>query len=387
MVIDRRGLLRSGGALLGAAMLPGIARAALPAEKRYGMVEISASGMTVSVYQLSREMLAGDSGMSGFERLAPRRDGEPYSVLASPLERGTDAAAAEETVALVAAHIQRLMSERGVGPSDITVVASSGVASFSQPLLATIRDRLAGRTGIVLDVITPREEARLAFDWIVPRRRRGEVLQFDIGSGNTKGGYYDRRGRKAHYIDLSAPYGTKTMAGAVKFRWPEVRTPDFGEHARIFYADTVGPLLGPQIEAAPAALRLPTLFLTGGIIWASAVILHPQEMAERRNWVALAPDDFARLGRMIADGTPYGNGLPASLEGEERARIVKTLSAIRNTFNPHQLAAGAALADGLARQLDFAGRKAVMFPTFANNGWISQYLIEKFTRGGIEQVA
>lgn len=386
MLIDRRDMLLGSAALLGAGVLRGVANAASPVRKRYGMIEISASGMTVSVYQLDREMLAGDSGMSGFERLAPKRDGEPFSVLASPLEHGTDQAAADETVTLVASHIDQLAA-RGLDRRDITVVASSGVASFSQPLLAIIRERLAARSGITLDVISARDEGRLAFDWIVPRHQRGEVLQIDIGSGNTKGGYYDRGGRRGRYVDLSVPYGTKTMAGAVKFRWPAVRTPDFGEHAGTFYADTVGPLFTPQIAATPAVLRLPDLFLTGGIVWASAVILYPELMAARRNWVRLAPGDFARLGKLIADGTPYGAGLPAMLEGDDRARIVRTLSAIRNTFNPHQLAAGAALADGLAQQLDFAGRRTLMFPTFANNGWISQYLIEKFTGANTRHVA
>ncbi len=385
-MIERRAVLRGGLLLAGTGLLPGLTRAA-PAQKRYGMIEISASGMTVSIYQLSRKMLADDSGMSGFERLAPQRDGEPYSVLASPLESGTDEQAAMQTVDIVAAHIERLIAERGVADRDITVVASSGVASFSAPLLAIIRDRLAGRTGHRIDVVSPRDEARLAFDWIVPRRKRGEVLQFDIGSGNSKGGYYDRRGRRARFIGVSAPYGTKTMAGAVKFRFPAARTHDFGEHAASFYADTVAPLFQPQLDAAPATMTMPAVFLTGGIVWATSVILYPHEMAERRSWVPLRPDDFARLGRLIADGTPYGAGLPASLAPEQRTIVTRTLSAIRNTFNPHQLAAGAALADGIARQFGFARRQALLFPTFANNGWISQYLIEKFVNGRIEQVA
>ncbi|ATE66967.1 hypothetical protein COO09_11010 [Rhizorhabdus dicambivorans] len=386
MLIERREMLRGGLLLAGTGLLPS-ALCAAPAGKRYGMIEISASGMTVSVYQLSREMLGGDSGMSGFERLAPKRDGEPYSVLASPLESGTDEQAAIRTVDLVADHIARLKADRGVADQDLTIVASSGVASFSAPLLAIIRDRLAGRTGHRIDVVSPRDEARLAFDWIVPRRRRGDVLQLDIGSGNTKGGYYDRRGRNAHYIDMSVPYGTKTMAGAVKFRFPAARTYDFGQHADSFYADTVAPLFQPQLQAAPATMSMPSVFLTGGIVWATSVILYPQAMAERRSWVALQPGDFARLGKLIADGTPYGAGLPATLSPEHRAVVTKTLSAIRNTFNPHQLAAGASLADGVARQFDFARRRTLLFPTFANNGWISQYLIEKFVDGRIAQVA
>ncbi len=61
------------------------------------------------------------------------------------------------------------------------------------------------------DVISVREQARLAFNWIVAPIRRSKVLHFDIGSGNTKGGFYD--GRDRQFIDLAVAYGTKSMAG------------------------------------------------------------------------------------------------------------------------------------------------------------------------------
>lgn len=384
-VVDRRSLLCGGLSLAGAALVPAPLRAA--AEKRYGMIEISASGMTVSVYHLAKEMLAGSAGMSGFERLAPQRDGEAYSVLASPLRPGADESAANDTVELVAKHIAKLKADAGIADGDISVVASSGVASFSAPLITLIRNKLASQTGHGLDVVTPRQEARLAFDWIVPDRQRGQVLQMDIGSGNTKGGFYDGRGRRARYFDVSVPYGTKTFAGDVKFRFPEARTFDFGEKAGLFYTDTVAPLFRPQLETLPVATKMPAVYLTGGIIWATAMILYPKEMAERRNWLALQPDDFARLGKLVAGGTPYGAGLPETLTPAEREWTVKAMKAVRNTFNPHQLAAGAALADGVSRQFAFAQRKSLLFPTFANNGWISQYLIEKFVNGRVRDVA
>jgi len=378
--------MRGGLALAGAGLLPSGLLAA-PDRKRYGMIEISASGMTVSVYQLTRESLAGSDGMSGFERLAPQRDGEAYSVLASPLRPGADDSAADDTVELVAQHIAKLKSGAGIADADISVVASSGVASFSAPLIQLIRNKLLARTGLSLEVVSARQEARLAFDWIVPDRLRGQVLQLDIGSGNTKGGFYDRRGRRARYFDVSVPHGTKTMAGEVKFRFPEARTFDFFDRSGVFYADTVAPQFKPQLDAVPAIAKLPAVYLTGGIVWATAMILKPKEMAERRTWVALDAGDFARLGKLIADGTPYGAGLPDTLSTAEREWTVKAMKAVRNTFNPHQLGAGAALADGVARQFDFAGRKSLMFATFANNGWASQYLIEKFVNGRVRDAA
>jgi hypothetical protein len=385
MQIDRRDLLRAGVPLFGAAFLPGAVLAAKAARKTYGMIEISASGMTVSVYQLDRETLAGGEGMSGFERVAPKRAGDPWSVVESPLRPGVEEEAANETVALVQTQVDRLLA-LGVERPDIAIVVSSGVMSFSAKLVTLIRERLKEKTGLGMDVISPREEARLTFDWVVPERRRGSTFLLDIGSGNSKGGYFDQRGKRGRYFDISAPYGTKTMAGAVKFRFPDARTQNFAALSSDFYTETVAPALKPQIDAIPKGLHMPDVLLTGGIVWATSMILYPKAMAEQRNWVPLLPDDFARVGALITAGTPYGAGLPADLSPAQRDYVVKVLKGVRNVFNPHQLAAGAALADGLIKQLDWGGRKTLVFPTFASNAWGSQYLVETFVHGGMRYI-
>ena len=122
--------------------------------------------------------------------------------------------------------------------------------------------------------------------------------------------------------------------------------------------------------------------LTGGIVWASTVILHPGAIARRQTWVDLAPDHFATVLGLIENGTPYGGPLPADLTADERQRALDALAHVRNTYNPHQLAAGAAIGDGLSRQLRFDERERLFFAgfaSFAGNIWSSQYLIEKFS--------
>lgn len=379
MDTSRRAFIGTAAAAAGLSLLPGTALATISREKTYGVIEISTSGMTVSVYRFDLERIAAGERLSGFERMAPQRTGEPYSVLASPLGPDADAAQTADSVTIVERYIESLKSRYGLEAQDIAVLVSSGVVDFSAERVQRFTSELRERTGFEADVISVRDEARLAFDWIVPRARSDKVLHFDIGSGNTKGGFYDRRDRRGRFFDMSVPYGTKTMAGAVKRRWPPTRTADFGPRSSEFYSDTLEPVLAPQIEHAPLSAQRPQLCLTGGIVWASTVILQPQAIARREPWVALAPDHFATLLGLIAAGTPYGTPLPNSLSAEERERVLATLNAVRNTFNPHQLAAGAAIGDGLSRQLRFAEREQLYFASFANNTWASQYLIEKFS--------
>jgi hypothetical protein len=376
---SRRAFIGGAASLAGLPLVPRAALAAPSREKTYGVIELSTSGMTVSVYRFDLETIASGGQLSGFERMAPKRTGRPYSVLASPLGPDAEPAETAAAVATVAGYIDSLKSEFGLGTRDIAVLVSSGLVDFSAERVERFAAGLRERTGFAADLISTREEARLAFDWIVPRDRRDRVLQFDIGSGNTKGGYYDRRDRRGRFFDLSVPYGTKTMAGAVKLRWPPTRTADFGPRSTEFYGDTVEPLLAPQLAGAPLSAQRPQLCLTGGIVWASTVILHPEAIARRDPWVPLAPDHFARLLALIEAGTPYGGPLPPALAADARQVVLDTLQAVRNTFNPHQLAAGAAIGDGLSRQLRFAEREQLYFATFANNTWASQYLIEKFS--------
>jgi hypothetical protein len=376
---SRRAFIGGAAAVAGLSLVPGPARAAISRAKTYGVIEISTSGMTVSVYKFDLERIASTGQLSGFERLAPQRTGEPYSVLASPLGPDADEAHTAESVNIVERYIRSLKSDFGLDESDIAVLVSSGVVDFSAERVERFTSELRTRTGFEADVISVRDEARLAFDWIVPRARRDKVLHFDIGSGNTKGGFYDRRDRRGKFVDMSVPYGTKTMAGAVKLRWPTTRTADFGPRSTEFFGDTVEPVLAPQFAAAPLSGQRPQLCLTGGIVWASTVILQPEAIARRQAWVTLAPDHFASLLKLIEAGTPYGGPLPATLSADDRQTVLDTLSAVRNTFNPHQLAAGAAIGDGLSKQLHFAEREQLYFASFANNTWASQYLIEKFS--------
>lgn len=379
MDTSRRAFIGGAASAAGLSLLPGAALAAISREKTYGVIEISTSGMTVSVYKFDLEKIASSNQMSGFERMAPQRTGEPYSAMASPLGPDADEAQIAESVDTVAGYIQSLKGDHGLAESEIAVLVSSGVADYSPERVERFTSELRTKTGFVADVVSVREEARLAFDWIVPRTRRDRVLHFDIGSGNTKGGYYDRLGPRGQFFDMSVPYGTKTMAGAVKLRWPPTRTADFGPRSSEFYGDTLEPVLAPQLAAAPLSAERPQLCMTGGIVWASTVILKPEAVARRQPWIELAPDHFTTLLGLIEGGTPYGGPLPAGLDDDERERVLGALNAVRNTFNPHQLAAGAAIGAGLSRQLHFDEREQLYFASFANNTWASQYLIEKFS--------
>lgn len=380
---SRRAFIGGAAAVAGLTLLPHQALARIKRDKTYGVIEIRASAMSVSAYTLDLANIAPSERYSGFDRMAPQLTGAPFPEAERPSPLGPDAddAQAAAGVDVVAGYIDEFKSRYGLDTPDIAVLISGGLADSAPDRVARFTADLKARTGIMADVITIHEQSRLAYDWIVAPVRRNKVLHFDISSGFTKGGYYDGRDRHADFSDMAVAYGTKSMAGDVKRRWPEVRTADFGPRSSEFYRDTLEPVLAPQIAAAPLAAEKPELCLTGGIVWASTVIQHPEAIARGQKWVNLAPDHFAALLRLIEGGTPYGGPLPAGLADDERARVRDLLDHVRKAYNPHQLAAGAAIGDGLARQLRADERERMFFAgfaSFAGNVWAGQYLIEKF---------
>ncbi|HEY6815133.1 MAG TPA: hypothetical protein VI168_06305 [Croceibacterium sp.] len=384
MAWNRRAFIGGAAGAAGLSLVPGTAFARIEREKTYGVIEIRASAMSVSVYRFDLANVAPSERLSGFQRMAPQLTGKPFpeSERPSPLGPEADDARAAQSVDIVVEYIEALKSLYGLQTPDIAVLVSSGLADSAPERVARFTAGLRERTGLAAEVITIHEQSRLAYDWIVAPARRNSVLHIDISAGYTKGGYYDRRNRSGEFFDLAAGYGTKSMAGDVKRRWPEVRTADFGPRSAEFYRDTVEPVLAPQIVAAPLAAQRPQLCLTGGIVWASTVILEPEAIARQQTWIDLAPDHFAKLLRLIESGTPYGGPLPASLSDAERERVRAALEEVRKTYNPHQLAAGAAIGDGLSRQLRFDERERLFFAgfaSFAGNVWSAQYLIEKFS--------
>ncbi len=74
-----------------------------------------------------------------------------------------------------------------------------------------------------IDVIDVLEEARLSHLGIVPEARRYNTFLIDIGSGNTKGGYF-KNGNTKELKLFQLTWGTKTIANATEKRTEDDKT-------------------------------------------------------------------------------------------------------------------------------------------------------------------
>ena len=346
----------------------------------YGVIEIGSSGIKVAAYSFTNEVLADEATPgSGFERLAPKRDGESYPINTN-IRNGTPDDITQ-TVEATKSALARLVA-RGIDHSNILVVASSGVANpKSEAVFNDLKRQIKEQLNVDLQSVTVEEETRLSFDWIVLGARRSQVLLIDVGSGNTKGGYYENLGEpQQRFRYFSLPFGTKTLASKVKGLWPDDAVVLHAGES--FKTDSdLGPSLTRQIASAPGLVSKPRVYLSGGMVWATAMLTRPVGMAEKPSWVRLSSAHFAEVRTRIAVGKPYDVTLPATLSADKRAWIDKTLGNVRDTFSPDQLAAGAAICEGMAKQLEFGSRAAIFFANFALDAWSSEKLFETFGGG------
>ena len=133
-------------------------------------------------------------------------------------------------------------------------------AANGEEFIARVREE----TGIVLDIITAQEEARLAVlgCHILLEQGDGRAVIFDIGGGSTELVLIEPDGRAVpHIVDWqSVPWGVVSLSDMVprSGRGPEARLARYAEMRRV-----VGESFGPFAERVAAAATAPNIRLLG----------------------------------------------------------------------------------------------------------------------------
>src|SRR6185503_14318033 len=125
-------------------------------------------------------------------------------------------------------------------------------------------------------VIDVKQEAFLSHLGIVPESRRYSTFLIDIGSGNTKGGYFPNGNTKDFYL-FQLNWGTKSTSNTAEKRMEEdkslsnyakqlTRVLSQAENSDIVYA----------VNASGAYPLSDYIAFSGGAAWAAANLMHPE---------------------------------------------------------------------------------------------------------------
>ena len=277
-------------------------------------------------------------------------------------------------------------------PSErIFVVISSGVKTQAEKENKTywlkdltdsfrLRVHEPKREVAIIDVT---EEARLSHLGIVPESKRYSTFLIDIGSGNTKGGYFPMGNTKNIKL-FQLTWGTKTVANETEKRCDEDKTLgnfknqlfrvlEGGANSEIIYA----------VNSSGAYSRSDNIAFSGGISWSVATLIFPELIDN--SVVPVTYDEVVKFNerllknyKSLSDSAILKTFTDKSLNTQAIANEVKKVNQV---FDQRSLLAGTGLLLKIMRQFEGIYEKKQFFLVKNGQvGWISAYVDQSITK-------
>ena len=236
-----------------------------------------------------------------------------------------------------------------------------------------------------VEVVDAFQEARLSHLGIVPPTKRFSIFLIDIGSGNTKGGYFPIDDNTSDFKLFTFNWGTKSVTNATEKKMDEFdktltnysrqlnRTLLSIENAELIYA----------VNSSGAYAMNDYIAFSGGIVWAAATLLQPENIDNPV--VNVTYEDVQKLTEQLF--SDYGSLSEAELvkniknPNADKAAIAKEIKRVHGVFDQKSLMAGAGLLLKIMRQFKSVYEsKGFFFVKNGQVGWVSAYVDQTISR-------
>lgn len=272
-----------------------------------------------------------------------------------------------------------------IQPKFVYTVVSSGVKTQAEKeekmnwihaLIDSFKLRIQepDRNVEVADVLV---EARLSHLGIVPESRRYNTFLIDIGSGNTKGGYFPN-GNTQDFKLFQLTWGTKSVANATEKRCGDdnglsnfskqlYRVLSEAENAEIIYA----------VNESGAYPKSDNVAFSGGIAWSVATLMFPELIDN--SVVGITFDQMVKFNERLATNFPSvsESSLVKNIMDKtlDKAAIANEIKRVHQVFDQKSLMAGAGLLLKIMRQFQsiYEGKQFYLVKN-GQVGWISAYV-------------
>jgi hypothetical protein len=275
--------------------------------------------------------------------------------------------------------------EYNISTESIFTVISSGVKvqaekdskdSWIKNLIDSFKNKVnePQRDVTVVDVM---QEAKLSHLGIVPEARRYTTFLIDIGSGNTKGGFFPNGDTKMLKL-FQLSWGTKSTANATEKRCDDDKTLDNynrqltrvltgAENSEIIY----------MVNESGAYPMSDYIAFSGGIAWSVATLISP-ELAGN-SVVPVTYDEVVkfseRLYKNYASISEIAILKSISDNTLDKTIIGKEVKRVNQVFDQKSLMAGTGLLLKIMRQFEGVYEKKQFFLVKNGQvGWISAYV-------------
>jgi hypothetical protein len=351
----------------------------LKKQNLYAGIEVGSKGVKMSIISLNKQNIANGS----FTIVS---DTSINSDFISFTENSYKA-----TLEAVKALYNVAVFDFGIAGNKVYTVFSSGVkiqASKDKKeeeikRLAAAFSASVNEPARVFSAIDATEEAKLSHIGIVPESRRFNTFLIDIGSGNTKGGYF-RNGNLNDLKYFNISWGTKTINNATDKRTEEDKSiANYKKHlARVMAGDPEKEITYAVNESGAYNMNDNFAF-SGGIVWSIATLLSP-ELYEN----AVIPVSYNEVAACIEKISNNYQDLSAdklaaniAVETSEKETIIKEVKRVHKVFDQKALLAGGTLLLKIMRQFEGTQEKKQFFLVKNGQvGWISAYVVKELQK-------
>ncbi|MBP6432242.1 MAG: hypothetical protein KA319_10770 [Ferruginibacter sp.] len=270
-------------------------------------------------------------------------------------------------------------------PQNIFTVFSSGVKIMADKenkkewlnLLADSFRLKVNEPKREVNAIDVLDEAKLSHIGIVPESKRYTTFLIDIGSGNTKGGYFSNGNTNTLKL-FQLTWGTKSVTNEAEKRCDEDKS------MANYYTQLNRVMAGPAngeiayaVNESGAYNMSDYVAFSGGIAWSVATLLYPE--LNDNSVVPVTYDDVFRFNELIYRSPElFSTDMQSKLISDnnpDKAAIVNDVKRVNKVFDQKSLMAGSSLMLKIMRQ--FAGvyeKKQFYLVKNGQVGWISAYV-------------
>ncbi len=230
---------------------------------------------------------------------------------------------------------------------------------------------------IKISYVTPAQESELSFMGIVPQKNRFNTDQLDIGSGNTKGGYFNAN---KIFVPVTFPLGTKSFQRLIESKTQGVLK-DYLTTAQQIMDDSLARLMVYEFANKKEFKSRDIVYLSGGIVWAIASLMHPESI--NNNYTEISHREISAFRNLIFSKYEEITRPDITLisNAEDSRASMRNINRVLKTYDQKALLAGAIWLDELLQQVNTINpSKKFIYPKYAYVGWISGYIIKRVTQ-------
>lgn len=341
----------------------------------YSGIEVGSKGVKMSIIEMGRN--AKSTG--AFHILKDTSVNTDFISFTDP--------SFEATLNGITSLYNKALNEYQIPSKRIFTVISSGVKMQAEKdnktewidrLISSFRQN-TGEMNRQVELVDVEKEAKLSHLGIVPESRRYNTFLIDIGSGNTKGGFFPF-GNDRDFRLFQLNWGTKSTANATEKRLEgDNSLANYYKHLQRVLASAENSEIIYAVNASGAYPLSDNIAVSGGIAWAVATLTHP-ELSDY-TVVAVTYEELRDFcSNMYSKPEQYNSKtLTASIpKSENRETAAEEINRVHKVFDQRSLMAGGGLLLKIMRQFASAFEtKTFYLVKNGQVGWVSAYVDEK----------